>query len=736
MRNRLFHKPKLHTALDGTEKKVSWLELFYDLIFVAAIIQLGNALSYSPSLGGALAFGALFIPIWIAWTAFTFYMNRFDIDDATHRGLVFIQMFSIGAMAICLPDVMEGDTRYFALSYVGVRLSQLALHYRTHRQVPEARDLAKRWMQLLSVDIAAFTVAAFVPAPWSYIAMAIGALASLSLPVSRASQVMTSRYPPDVEHFSERYGLFTIIVLGESFVKVLTEASAKGASNDVALMAALAIAITFALWWIYFDDVAGSNIKPKKRFAPFVWVYAHLPLTVAITGTGVAIKKFLFLIPAEAAPAKYRWLLCGMLALALVSVALIDHVTQRKQSDLSDATRVKVRLGSAAFVLLFAAAGGAMPSWLFLLSVSALCIAQVAFDLVMAPLESTEPHHVHDHHQHAADLFGTADDATHPTEDTDQTKPKTVRRDFSETVRKGAPSELRRDLYFFFMEGSWTRLFATFAFTYLLMNVVFACLYLLEPGSIANTGDTSFADAFNFSIQTMSTIGYGALTPATPYGNALVAIEAGIAILGVALATGVIFAKASRPKASALFTNNLLCMTHHGERTLMFRVGNARGSEILDANCSVTVVMEEVSPEGQQMRRLYDLKLVRERSPIFAMSWTVMHLIDEESPLHGVDWTAPGDHLIAFTIILMGHDRTYSQMVSARHTYFPEDIVVDRKFADVISVLDDGRFCVDYDVFHDLEPLAAPGEDLVDTGGHNEGNGDEEGSEAAGGDPQ
>jgi inward rectifier potassium channel len=284
-----------------------------------------------------------------------------------------------------------------------------------------------------------------------------------------------------------------------------------------------------------------------------------------------------------------------------------------------------------------------------------------------------------------------------------ETQPSTAhRRDVSEAVRKGAPSELRRDLYFFFMEGSWTRMIVSLLFMYVMVNVLFAGLYLLEPASIGVQSADAFGPAFAFSVQTMSTIGYGAMSPQTPYGDLIVTIEAAVGLLGVALATGLMFAKASRPRASVLFSNNILVNTMDGRRVLTFRVGNARGNEVVEASISVSVLRDHISPEGHSIRKVIDLPLERSRTPVFALSWVVFHVIDDESPLRDVDFgTCEG--VFGFVVTMMGHDATYGMTTHARKTYWPEEVLVNHRFVDVLSQLADGRLMIDYAKFHDTE---------------------------------
>ena len=695
MRNRWFHKPELHSPEPGVERKVGWLELFYDLIFVATLIQLGNALAHDISLPGFLAFAGLFVPIWSAWTSFTFYSNRFVVDDFAHRALIFVQMFGIGAMAISVEMVLEGEPRIFAISYGLVRLLLAALYLRALIQVEEARDLSRRWTLTFVAEAALWIASAFVPTPWTYVLWGVGIAINLSIPVARGTRELAVKYPPDILHMSERYGIFTLIVLGESFVKMLSSLSAEGAGSASILMAVCALGVTASLWWIYFDDIAGSRIK-RKPAALFIWIYTHLPLALSLTAVGVAAKKVLFFEPAMAAPAGYRWLLSGALGLALLATGVIDWVTERHQAELSDSTRVTARLASAAFVILLAPVGGYMPAGLFVGMVAAVMVAQVLFDLLTAP----EMAHPEEHH-HAQALFVPAA----------RREVKKRRWDVGDAYRRGTPNELRRDLYFLFMEGSWTRLILFFIGLFLFVNVVFAALYMLEPGSVANVRENSFSDAFFFSIQTISTIGYGGMVPVTDYGHTLVTIEAVVGIIGVALVTGMMFAKASRPHSSVLFSRVAVVTRRQGVDTLMIRLGNARGNDVVDARLSLGVLVEETTPEGHTMRRLHDLKLVRSNTLIFALTWSVMHEITEDSPLHGMSWERPDEHLVALIAIMTGHDSTYAQTTHARHIYYPEDFRPGHRFEDILSEMEDGRMMIDYTKFHETLPDPVEGEE-------------------------
>jgi low temperature requirement protein LtrA len=678
------------------------LELFYDLIYVAAIIQVGNVLSHNIGFWGFVGFFGIMAPIWWTWTGFTFYMNRFIVDDVLHRLMVFVQMLFVGAVAVGVPYVFEGETMGFALAYGGTRVMLTLIYLRTYLQTEDARDMTLRFTVGFAVGALLWLISAFVDAPWCFAWWGLALAIDIGTSLSRRQRVLVSReYPPDVHHMTERYGLLTIIVLGESFVKVLTAVAETGLTPTNAMMGGLALGVTCFLWWLYFDDIGGSRIK-KGTWSTVTWIYTHLPFTVAVVAVGVAIKKAVLFTPMETAPTKYRWMLCGTIALALVCASILDAVTERRQAEVEDRVRVGIRLASGVVVLILAPIGGGMPAWLFVTLVTAVSLLQVVFDLLTAPL-APDPETLHD----------SPDVGVDDEPEAGARSARRLQRRIGDAVRKGTPSELRRDLYFHLMEGSWPQLLGVMVILYLVTNGLFAGLFLLFPGGVVGVEANDFWSAFAFSVQTMSTIGYGTLAPQTGWAHFLVTVEAAVGLLGVAVATGVIFAKISRPHSSVLFSRPMVVTTHDGQPTLMFRVGNARGNEVVEATVRVCALIDEVSPEGHRFRRLHDLELVRDTSPLFTLSWTVMHEFGDASPLIGLTAANCDERIVAVVVTMTGYDSTYAQMTHARHMYSPEDIRFDHRFVDVISTLDDGRMLVDYDRFHQTIPDddAAPSEE-------------------------
>ena len=690
MRSRWLHRPRVHVQSHEHERRAGWLELFYDLIFVAAFIQLGNGLSKHLDPSGFVAFAAAFTALWVSWSGFTYYMNRVEVDDSLHRLMVFGQMAAVGVLAFGATGLFEGDYHLFAYAFSVALLFVGLFNLRAHLQTQESRPWTTYWGSIFFVCAVFWLLAGFLEPPLAYVPMVLAGLLLLVSPLSPLHNRHIAEYPVDYEHLSERFGLLTLIVLGESFVKVLDAASEGGAAP--LLNASVLLLITLSIWWIYFDDIAGSEIR-GKRLTPILWWLGHLPLQLGITAAGVGIKKASTLEMSQAFPEKYRWLLCGALAMVLLATAMIDSVTERRQAELSDRARVGMRSFSGLLMQLLAPAGGGMAGSTFILLVTALLVAQVIFDLMMAPLEDTPMHEL-----------GATSTAVGARERIETGQAARLLRPVEDTVRRGTPSALRQDLYFYFMNGGWSRLLVGFAFAYVALNLLFAGLYVLDPQSVRPHDPLGFADAFFFSIQTMSTIGYGVMSPANQYGDMLVTIEAAVGILGAALATGLVFAKVSRPQANVLWSDCMVIHERNGVPTVVFRVGNIRGNEIVDATVRLTALLEEMTPEGHHMRRMIDLDLVRPSSPLFMLSWTVMHEITEASPLAGVDWSKPETRpLIAATLV--GHDGTYGQTVFSRKTYDPGFILPGHRFVDILSELPDGRMLIDYEKFQQIRPV-------------------------------
>jgi inward rectifier potassium channel len=234
---------------------------------------------------------------------------------------------------------------------------------------------------------------------------------------------------------------------------------------------------------------------------------------------------------------------------------------------------------------------------------------------------------------------------------------------------------------------------------------LFALAYILGGDGIENARPGNFFDAFFFSVQTMASIGYGAMYPKTLYANVLVTIEALLGLIGLAMATGLMFARFSLPKARVMFSSVAVMTPYNGMPTLMFRVANERQNWILEAQIRVSLVRSEITKEGDVMRRFYDMSLVRSHSPLFALTWTVMHPIDESSPLYGVTPEEMVEDDMEVVVTLTGLDETVTQTIHTRHSYVAEEIFWNMRFVDILSKTRDGRRSIDYTRFHDVIPI-------------------------------
>jgi len=261
-----------------------------------------------------------------------------------------------------------------------------------------------------------------------------------------------------------------------------------------------------------------------------------------------------------------------------------------------------------------------------------------------------------------------------------------------------------RDVYHRMLTLSWPRFFLVMAGWYISLNIVFALLYLIQAEGVAEARQGSFEDAFFFSVQTVATIGYGVMHPQTLYANLVMTVETLCGLIFFAVLTGLIFARFSRPTARILFSEVAVVTPYNGTPTLMFRCANQRLNQILEAAIGVTVLRSETTLEGRTLRRFHDLKLLRQRSPVFALSWTVMHPIEKDSPLHGLTQQNLVDEEAEIVVVLTGVDETFAQSIQARHSYAADEILWNHCFVDVLTVLEDGRNAIDYSRFHDVRP--------------------------------
>jgi len=272
-------------------------------------------------------------------------------------------------------------------------------------------------------------------------------------------------------------------------------------------------------------------------------------------------------------------------------------------------------------------------------------------------------------------------------------------------VVRGQDGSRWTDFYHLILTATWLEFFGGLFVFFVGLNFIFALLYLADPSGLAHSRHGNFWDVFLFSFETIASINYTGFAPQSTYANIIVAIQGFFALLTTALFTGVMFARFSRPFARIVFSRCALVLPFDGVPTLMFRVANQRGNSIVDAEVRLTMAKQQTSREGIVMRRFEDLKPMRQRSSLFALSWTIMHRIDRHSPLYGMTPDKWREQQIEVVVMLSGLDEALADRIYARHSYSAEDIVWDHKFVDVLSFTEHGRRVVDLTRFHDTEPL-------------------------------
>jgi inward rectifier potassium channel len=277
-------------------------------------------------------------------------------------------------------------------------------------------------------------------------------------------------------------------------------------------------------------------------------------------------------------------------------------------------------------------------------------------------------------------------------------------------ITHGMPIHFWQDIYHSALTISWPVFFVSLALIFLALNASFATLYMLGTTPIANQFPKGFGGAFFFSVETLATVGYGDMHPQTVYAHWIATLEIFVGMSGIALATGLIFARFSRPRARIMFSRYAVVRPIDGHMTLLARAANGRQNMITEARGMMRMMRVETSPEGYSLRKLYDLPLVREQHPAFQFSWTLMHVIDETSPLFGETAESMEAREATLLVTIEGADEQTSQTMQARHTWEADAIRWQHKYVDLVRE-EDGVSHIDYMHFHEieaLEPLAPP----------------------------
>jgi inward rectifier potassium channel len=283
-------------------------------------------------------------------------------------------------------------------------------------------------------------------------------------------------------------------------------------------------------------------------------------------------------------------------------------------------------------------------------------------------------------------------------------KPRVVRLGGREVVTEGLHLNFWTDIRHRCMRASLPSFIGGAVLVFVAFNAFFAALYWLGDQPIANVPGGAYIDYLYFSIETLSTAGYGDMHPQTHYGHFISAAELFTGIFSMSLMTGLIFARFSRPNARLLFANNPVIAIHDGVPTLMLRFANERHNIIGNASARLWLFKNAVTGEGRELRRFYELPLTRNENPALALSWTLFHVIDAQSPLYGMTAADLEALNVALVVVVSGYDVVAAQTVHARKPYDHPDIHFGRHYVDIISTDENGRVRIDYGRFHDTVP--------------------------------
>jgi inward rectifier potassium channel len=272
-------------------------------------------------------------------------------------------------------------------------------------------------------------------------------------------------------------------------------------------------------------------------------------------------------------------------------------------------------------------------------------------------------------------------------------------------VTHGLRRRVWQDLYHLFMTVSWPRIFGTFAAFFFVFNLLFAGVYSLQADDIADLNPPGYWGRFFFSVETLATVGYGDMHPKSLFAHVVASIEIFVGLMSLALITGMMFARFSRPTARFMFARYAVIRPLNGRLTLMLRAANARQNIVMEAAAQLRLLRDEVSPEGAHFRRIYDLPLIRRRHPVFLFGWTLLHVIDAASPLAGATAESLNAGRAFLLLTLSGTDETTGQSLMAKQEYPVSALRWNYGFADILTTDDQGVDHFDYTRFNEIEPL-------------------------------
>ena len=370
----------LHEKRGGT-----WLELFFDLVYVAILVELGNRFSHSLTLTGVLEFAAMFALIWWSWLALVLYTRYFPSDDIGQRLLTAVYMFVMILLAFEIHNATAQDFTYFVVAYAATKLVMALMYGRAWFVYPEYRALTSHYAFInLGIGLLWLLIATF--APENYWLWGLAAAIDIATPLLiRASHGIRKEsqpaHPPEKHHYMRhRFGELTIIVLGEFFIKLIATSSSIEQTPFNFYLGTCLLLISLSIWWLYFDHTDHANLG-KDHAHPFVWTYTHYFLLAAIAAYGVVGTKIFAAVPDDILSPEKRLIFCIALAIVLLALGVIDWATPEDNGRLSRRPKLNIRIGAALVLLLLAGLGNLIHVGLFVTLVTSVLIIQVSLDI-------------------------------------------------------------------------------------------------------------------------------------------------------------------------------------------------------------------------------------------------------------------------------------------------------------------------------------------------------------------
>ncbi|MEL6778554.1 MAG: low temperature requirement protein A [Cyanobacteria bacterium J06597_16] len=344
-----------HSEESG-QRHATWLELFFDLVFVLSMAELAHLLHGHPSWSGLISFAVLFIPVWWLWIDFSYYADQFDVDRGGYR-LVFLGvMFGIVVMALTIPDALSEGSANFAAAYAALRLVIIALYLQAWRLVPQSRELTARYATSFSVAFFLWLISIVVPAPIRFVLWAI----ALAIEISNGpiTYLTIRNVPAQESHMDERFGLFVIIVLGEAIIAVASGVADTAWQWQNMLTASSGFVVAVSLWWMYFERSEESTINQALRggkralLRAYVYGYSHVFTFMGIVATGVGIQFAIEAASGEMFSLPMRTALCGGVALFLAATTVLQWASPTCLPNRAIGMRVLLTLFSLGLIAL------------------------------------------------------------------------------------------------------------------------------------------------------------------------------------------------------------------------------------------------------------------------------------------------------------------------------------------------------------------------------------------------